>query len=504
MKTPTTLIIMDGFGLGPKYPGNAVENTPKPHLENIFKECPGCRLSASGLDVGLPEGQMGNSEVGHTNIGAGRVVFQDLPHISRDIDSGEFFKNPAYLEAMEHCREWGTALHLMGLLSDGGVHSHITHLFALVKMAKEQGLEKVYVHCFLDGRDVPPSSGKSYVEQLQAKLDELGTGRIATVMGRYYAMDRDKRWDRVQRAYDAIALGEGIFEEDPAAAVQKSYDSGVTDEFMEPVVCAKGAQVRDNDSIIFYNFRPDRAREITRCFVDEDFQDVERKKGFVPVDFVCTTEYDATMPKVTVAYPRQKLENIFGEYISKLGLTQLRIAETEKYAHVTFFFNGGVETVFPGEDRVLIASPKVATYDLQPEMSAYQVTEEAVKRIESGAYDVIILNFANCDMVGHTGVYEAACRAVTAVDECVGRVVEATSRMGGVSLITADHGNAERMADEDGEPFTAHTTNLVPFYIVGASVRLRDGRLADIAPTMLDLMGLEKPKEMDGETLIVN
>ena len=462
------------------------------------------RLSASGLDVGLPEGQMGNSEVGHTNIGAGRVVFQDLPHISRDIDSGEFFKNPAYLEAMEHCREWGTALHLMGLLSDGGVHSHITHLFALVKMAKEQGLEKVYVHCFLDGRDVPPSSGKSYVEQLQAKLDELGTGRIATVMGRYYAMDRDKRWDRVQRAYDAIALGEGIFEEDPAAAVQKSYDSGVTDEFMEPVVCAKGAQVRDNDSIIFYNFRPDRAREITRCFVDEDFQDVERKKGFVPVDFVCTTEYDATMPNVTVAYPRQKLENIFGEYISKLGLTQLRIAETEKYAHVTFFFNGGVETVFPGEDRVLIASPKVATYDLQPEMSAYQVTEEAVKRIESGAYDVIILNFANCDMVGHTGVYEAACRAVTAVDECVGRVVEATSRMGGVSLITADHGNAERMADEDGEPFTAHTTNLVPFYIVGASVRLRDGRLADIAPTMLDLMGLEKPKEMDGETLIVN
>ena len=495
---------MDGFGLGPKYPGNAVENTPKPHLENIFKECPGCRLSASGLDVGLPEGQMGNSEVGHTNIGAGRVVFQDLPHISRDIDSGEFFKNPAYLEAMEHCREWGTALHLMGLLSDGGVHSHITHLFALVKMAKEQGLEKVYVHCFLDGRDVPPSSGKSYVEQLQAKLDELGTGRIATVMGRYYAMDRDKRWDRVQRAYDAIALGEGIFEENPAAAVQKSYDSGVTDEFMEPVVCAKGAQVRDNDSIIFYNFRPDRAREITRCFVDEDFQDVERKKGFVPVDFVCTTEYDATMPNVTVAYPRQKLENIFGEYISKLGLTQLRIAETEKYAHVTFFFNGGVETVFPGEDRVLIASPKVATYDLQPEMSAYQVTEEAVKRIESGAYDVIILNFANCDMVGHTGVYEAACRAVTAVDECVGRVVEATSRMGGVSLITADHGNAERMADEDGEPFTAHTTNLVPFYIVGARVRLRDGRLADIAPTMLDLMGLEKPKEMDGETLIVN
>ena len=503
-KSPIALIILDGYGLNEATEGNAIRAAKQPNIDRYFAENPHTILYASGMSVGLPDGQMGNSEVGHTNIGAGRVVFQDLPHISRDIDSGEFFKNPAYLEAMEHCREWGTALHLMGLLSDGGVHSHITHLFALVKMAKEQGLEKVYVHCFLDGRDVPPSSGKSYVEQLQAKLDELGTGRIATVMGRYYAMDRDKRWDRVQRAYDAIALGEGIFEEDPAAAVQKSYDSGVTDEFMEPVVCAKGAQVRDNDSIIFYNFRPDRAREITRCFVDEDFQDVERKKGFVPVDFVCTTEYDATMPNVTVAYPRQKLENIFGEYISKLGLTQLRIAETEKYAHVTFFFNGGVETVFPGEDRVLIASPKVATYDLQPEMSAYQVTEEAVKRIESGAYDVIILNFANCDMVGHTGVYEAACRAVTAVDECVGRVVEATSRMGGVSLITADHGNAERMADEDGEPFTAHTTNLVPFYIVGASVRLRDGRLADIAPTMLDLMGLEKPKEMDGETLIVN
>ena len=503
MKTPTTLIIMDGFGLGPKYPGNAVENTPKPHLENIFKECPGCRLSASGLDVGLPEGQMGNSEVGHTNIGAGRVVFQDLPHISRDIDSGEFFKNPAYLEAMEHCREWGTALHLMGLLSDGGVHSHITHLFALLQMAKEQGIEKVYVHCFLDGRDVPPTSGKHFVEQLQAKLQQLGVGQIATVMGRYYAMDRDKRWDRLQRAYDAIVCGQAPYEADPAAAVQKSYDAGVTDEFMEPVVCARGAQFQDNDSVIFFNFRPDRAREITRTMVDEDFMDVQRKTGFVPVHFVCTTEYDATMPNVTVAYPRQKLENIFGEYISKLGLTQLRIAETEKYAHVTFFFNGGVEQVFPGEDRVLIASPKVATYDLKPEMSAYEVMEEAVRRILSGAYDVIILNFANCDMVGHTGVYEAACKAVTTVDECVAKVVEATSKMGGISLITADHGNAERMVDTDGEPFTAHTTNPVPFYIVGANVRLRDGRLADIAPTMLDLMGLEKPAEMDGETLIV-
>ena len=503
-KTPTVLVIMDGFGMGAPGPGNAVTLANTPVLDRLFAENANTTLSASGLDVGLPAGQMGNSEVGHTNIGGGRVVFQDLPRISRAIETGEFFKNPAYNKAMDDCLEKGSSLHLYGLLSSGGVHSTVEHLWALLQMAKDKGLERVYIHAFLDGRDVSPTSGKDFVAQCVEKCRRIGVGKIATVMGRYYAMDRDKRWDRVQRAYDAIALGEGIFEEDPAAAVQKSYDSGVTDEFMEPVVCAKGAQVRDNDSIIFYNFRPDRAREITRCFVDEDFQDVERKKGFVPVDFVCTTEYDATMPNVTVAYPRQKLENIFGEYISKLGLTQLRIAETEKYAHVTFFFNGGVETVFPGEDRVLIASPKVATYDLQPEMSAYQVTEEAVKRIESGAYDVIILNFANCDMVGHTGVYEAACRAVTAVDECVGRVVEATSRMGGVSLITADHGNAERMADEDGEPFTAHTTNLVPFYIVGASVRLRDGRLADIAPTMLDLMGLEKPKEMDGETLIVN
>ena len=495
---------MDGFGLRQETEGNAIRAAATPRLDQFFREYAHTTLRASGLDVGLPDGQMGNSEVGHTNIGAGRVVFQDLPRITKAIADGSFDENPAYRHAMDACLEKGTSLHLMGLLSDGGVHSHITHLFALLKMAKEQGLSKVYVHCFLDGRDVPPSSGKHYVEQLQAKIQQLGVGEIATVMGRYYAMDRDKRWDRVQRAYDAIACGEGPFEADAAQAVQKSYDAGVTDEFVEPVVCAKNARVRDNDSIIFFNFRPDRAREITRCFVDEDFTDVERKTGFLTVDFICTTEYDATLPNVTVAYPHQKLVNTFGEYISNLGLTQLRIAETEKYAHVTFFFNGGVEQVFPGEDRCLIPSPKVATYDLQPEMSAYAVTEEAVKRIESGAYDVIILNFANCDMVGHTGVYEAACKAVSTVDECVNRVVEATSKMGGVSLITADHGNAERMIDDDGEPFTAHTTNLVPFYIVGASAQLRDGRLADIAPTMLDLMGLEKPAEMDGQTLILN
>ena len=503
MKKPLMLMIMDGFGFAPAE-GNAIKAANTPNLDKLFSENPLTQIGASGMDVGLPDGQMGNSEVGHTNIGAGRVVYQELTRITKSIQDGDFFENPALLDAVNNALNNGKALHLIGLLSDGGVHSHITHLFALLKMAKEQGLSKVYVHCFLDGRDVPPSSGKHYVEQLQAKIQQLGIGEIATVMGRYYAMDRDKRWDRVQRAYDAIACGEGPFEADAAEAVQKSYDAGVTDEFVEPVVCAKNAQVRDNDSIIFFNFRPDRAREITRCFVDEDFTDVARKTGFLSVDFICTTEYDATLPNVTVAYPHQKLVNTFGEYISNLGLTQLRIAETEKYAHVTFFFNGGVEQVFPGEDRCLIPSPKVATYDLQPEMSAYQVTEEAVKRIESGAYDVIILNFANCDMVGHTGVYEAACKAVSTVDECVNRVVEATSKMGGVSLITADHGNAERMIDDDGEPFTAHTTNLVPFYIVGASAQLRDGRLADIAPTMLDLMGLEKPAEMDGQTLILN
>ena len=502
MKTPTTLIIMDGFGVEGPSAGNAVVNAPTPNLDRFFSQCPNSKLSASGLDVGLPDGQMGNSEVGHTNIGAGRVVFQDLPHISRDIETGAFFENPAYLEAMENCREWGSALHLMGLLSDGGVHSHITHLYALLKMAQDQGLKKVYVHCFLDGRDVPPSSGKGFVEQLQAKMQQLGIGQIATVMGRYYAMDRDKRWDRLQKAYDAIVCGQAPFAADGAEAVQASYDAGVTDEFMVPVVCAKDAQLRDNDSVIFFNFRPDRAREITRTLVDEDFTEVERKTGFIPVDFVCTTEYDATMPNVSVAYPRQKLTNIFGEYISKLGLTQLRIAETEKYAHVTFFFNGGVEQVFPGEDRCLINSPKVATYDLQPEMSAYEVTEEAVKRILSGSYDVIILNFANCDMVGHTGVYDAAVKAVETVDACVGRVVDATRSMGGIAMITADHGNAEEMRKPDGSPMTAHTTNLVPFILVGADAKLHPGRLADIAPTILDIMGLACPPEMDGKSLI--
>ena len=500
-KTPTTLIIMDGYGLSSGTVGNAVRAARTPRLDQFFQEYAHTTLNASGLDVGLPEGQMGNSEVGHTNIGAGRVVFQDLPRISKSINDGDFFENPAYLHAMDNCLENGTSLHLMGLLSDGGVHSHIRHLFALLELAKRKGLEKVYIHAFLDGRDVSPTSGEGFVAETVAKCAELGIGKIATVMGRYYAMDRDKRWDRVSQAYDAMVYGEGRDNASPVNAVKESYAAGVTDEFVEPVVCDAEGTINDNDSIIFFNFRPDRAREITRTLVDPDFDGFTRQ--YFPVTFVCNTEYDATMPNVEVAYPRKSVNNGLGEYLSQMGMTQLRIAETEKYAHVTFFFNGGSETVFPGEDRVLVASPKVATYDLQPEMSAYEVCEKCVERIESGSYDVIILNFANCDMVGHTGVFEAAVKAVEAVDECVGRVVDATAKMGGVSLVTADHGNAERMCEEDGSPFTAHTTNLVPFYVVGADVKLRDGKLADIAPTMLDVMGLACPAEMDGTTLIV-
>ena len=503
MKTPTTLIIMDGFGLRDEEQGNAVKSAPTPVLDKLFAENPTSKLSASGIDVGLPAGQMGNSEVGHTNIGAGRVVYQDLPKISRDIDQGTFFQNPAYKKAMLAAKEQGTAVHIMGLLSDGGVHSHITHIQAAVKMAAELGCPKVYVHCFLDGRDVPPTSGKGFVAQMQEYCKQYGA-QIVTVQGRYYAMDRDTNWDRTEKAYAAMVYGEATYIPDPLDAVQGSYNKEVTDEFMTPVVCVKEAEIQPNDTVIFMNFRPDRARQITRTLVDPDFDGFERKKGFFPVQFVCTTCYDASMPNVEVAYPSEALKNVFGEYISKLGLTQLRIAETEKYAHVTFFFNGGVETVFPGEDRVLIPSPKVATYDMKPDMSANEVAAACVERIESGNYDVIILNFANCDMVGHTGVYEAARLAVETVDRCVGQVVEATSKMGGITLITADHGNSEQMFQDDGvSPMTAHTTNPVPFCIVGASVQLRDGILADIAPTMLDLMGLEKPAEMNGKTLIV-
>ncbi|WP_443664354.1 2,3-bisphosphoglycerate-independent phosphoglycerate mutase [Dysosmobacter sp.] len=502
-KTPTTLIIMDGFGLTNGVVGNAIRAASTPRLDQFFQEYAHTTLRASGLDVGLPDGQMGNSEVGHTNIGAGRVVFQDLPRITKAIRDGSFFENPAYNHAMDACLEKGTALHLMGLLSDGGVHSHLDHLFALLEMAKRKGLEKVYIHAFLDGRDVSPTSGADFVARTVEQCRSIGVGKIATVMGRYYAMDRDKRWDRVEMAYDAMVYGEGsTFNPVPVAAVKDSYAAGVTDEFVEPVVCDRDGTISDNDSVIFFNFRPDRAREITRSLVDPEFDGFTRQ--FFPLTFVCNTEYDASMPNVEVAFPRVSVANGLGEYLSQMGLTQLRIAETEKYAHVTFFFNGGTETVFPGEDRVLVPSPKVATYDLQPEMSAVEVTDKCVERIESGAYDVIILNFANCDMVGHTGVYEAAVKAVETVDTCVGRVVDATMKMGGIAMITADHGNAEQMEEPDGSPMTAHTTNPVPFILCGAGTELRsDGRLADIAPTILDVMGLACPPEMDGKTLII-
>ena len=500
-KTPTTLIIMDGFGLAPASDDNAVTLAKTPVLDRLFQEYAHTTLSASGLDVGLPAGQMGNSEVGHTNIGGGRVVFQDLPRISRAIDDGSFFENAAYNKAMDDCLEKGSSLHLYGLLSDGGVHSHIQHLYALLQMAKNKGLTRVYVHAFLDGRDVSPTSGKDFVSACRDKCRTLGVGKIATVMGRYYAMDRDNRWERVQLAYDAMVYGEGIQNPDPVDAVAQSYANDVTDEFMEPVVCDPEGTISDNDSIIFFNFRPDRAREITRAIVDPDFDGFQRE--YFPTTYVCNTEYDASMPNVLVAWPRIPVKNGLGEYLSSMGLTQLRIAETEKYAHVTFFFNGGVEKQYPGEDRVLVPSPKVATYDLQPEMSAREVCDKCVERINSGAYDVIILNFANCDMVGHTGVLQAAVKAVETVDECVGRVVEATLKMGGIAMVTADHGNAEVMLQPDGSPMTAHTTNLVPFILCGAGTQLRPGRLADIAPTILDVMGLATPQEMDGQTLIV-
>ena len=502
MKKPVMLMILDGFGCAPDE-GNAIKAAKTPHLDRIFSSNPITQIGASGMNVGLPDGQMGNSEVGHTNIGAGRVVYQELTRITKSIQDGDFFENPALLAAVENAKKNDKALHLIGLLSDGGVHSHNTHMYGLLTLCKKAGLEKVYVHALLDGRDVPPSSGKDYVAQCVDKMKEIGVGEIATVMGRYYAMDRDNRWERVEKAYAAMVYGEGVQCGDPVQAVQNSYDNGVTDEFVLPTVCTKGAEIGENDSVIFFNFRPDRAREITRTLVDPDFSGFARKKGFFPLCYVCMTQYDATMPNVRVAFQPQVLKNTFGEYISDKGLTQLRIAETEKYAHVTFFFNGGVEKVYPGEDRVLINSPKVATYDLQPEMSAYEVTDAVVERIKSGKYDVIILNYANCDMVGHTGVFEAAVAAVEAVDTCVGRVEEAIKEMGGVLLITADHGNADKMVDDDGTPFTAHTTNPVPFCVVGYPCTLREGgKLADIAPTMLKVMDLPQPKEMDGISII--
>jgi len=495
-------MILDGFGIAPEK-GNAIKAANKPNIDKLFAENPVTQIGASGMDVGLPDGQMGNSEVGHTNMGAGRIVYQELTRITKTINEDKLKENEAIVNAMDKALENGTALHLMGLLSSGGVHSHITHLYGILELAKKKGLENVYIHTFLDGRDVPPSSAAEFMDELLAKTKEIGVGKVATVSGRYYAMDRDNNWDRVEKTYAAMVYGEGEKAECPVCAVKNSYDKGVTDEFVVPVVVEGGAQVKPNDSIIFFNFRPDRAREITRTFVDPDFKGFERKNGFFPVNFVCMTQYDATMPNVDVAFKPQALKNTLGEYVSNKGMTQLRIAETEKYAHVTFFFNGGVEKQYEGEDRILVKSPAVATYDLQPEMSAYEVTDKLVPAIESGKYDMIILNYANCDMVGHTGVFEAAVKAVEAVDTCVGRVVEAIKKMGGVALITADHGNADKMVDADGSPFTAHTTNPVPFCVVGYDCQLREGgRLADIAPTMLQIMGLEQPAEMDGVSLI--
>ena len=505
MKKPLVLMILDGFGIAP-VEGNAIAAANKPNLDKIFAENPHTQIGASGMDVGLPDGQMGNSEVGHTNIGAGRIVYQELTRITKSAQDGDMDKNEALLKAMNNAKDNGKALHLMGLLSDGGVHSHNTHLYALLEMAKRVGVEKVFVHCFMDGRDVPPSSGKDYVKELMDKLEEIGVGKIATVMGRYYAMDRDNRWERVEKAYAAMVYGEGEQAECPLCAMQNSYDKEVTDEFVVPTVVKGAEPISEGDSVIFYNFRPDRAREITRTLVDPDFTGFERKKGFFPLTYVCMTQYDATMPNVEVAYKPESLVNTFGEYISNKGLTQLRIAETEKYAHVTFFFNGGVEKQYPGEDRILVKSPAVATYDLQPEMSAYEVTDKMVEAVKSGKYDALILNYANCDMVGHTGVFEAAVKAVEAVDECAGKVIDATLAAGGQVLLTADHGNADRMYDVDGSPFTAHTTNPVPLIVVGlGKVKLREGgRLADLAPTMLKIMGLEQPKEMTGQSILVD
>ena len=503
MKKPVVLMILDGFGIAPPE-GNAIAAANTPTMDKLWATCPNTQIGASGLDVGLPDGQMGNSEVGHTNIGAGRIVYQELTRITKSAEEGDMEQNEALLWAMNSAQEKGTALHFFGLLSDGGVHSHNTHLYALLKMAKKLGLTNVWVHCFLDGRDVPPSSGKGYVAELQEKLAEIGVGKIATVMGRYYAMDRDNRWERVEKAYSAIVYGEGLTAPDGVTAVQNSYDAEVTDEFVVPTVVEGAAPVAPGDSVIFYNFRPDRAREITRTLVDPDFSGFERRNGFFPLQYVCMTQYDATMPNVQVAYKPESLHNTFGEYISNLGLTQLRIAETEKYAHVTFFFNGGVEKQYPGEDRILVKSPAVATYDLQPEMSAYEVTDKMVEAVKSGKYDALIINFANCDMVGHTGVFEAAVKAVEAVDTCVGRVVEAVKEMDGCMILIADHGNADKMIDEDGTPFTAHTTNPVPFIVINHDCKVREGGvLADVAPSLLKLMGLEQPAEMTGKSIIL-
>lgn len=508
-KKTTILMILDGFGLNENPVGNAVAAAKKPNYDQMVKEWPFVPGNASGLFVGLPDGQMGNSEVGHLNIGAGRIVYQDLTKITKSIQDGDFFENPALLDAVKNCKENGSALHLMGLLSDGGVHSHIEHVYGLLELAKRNGLDKVYVHGFMDGRDTPPSSGIEYVKELEAKMKELGVGEIATLSGRYYSMDRDNRWDREEKAYSALVYGEGHTADSAVEAMQKSYDEGATDEFVVPTVIQKNGQpvakIQAHDSIIFYNFRPDRARQLTRAFCDDGFTGFQRDR--LPVFFVCFTDYDATIPNKEVAFHKEVLHNILGEYLAKNGKTQLRLAETEKYAHVTFFFNGGVEVPNENEDRILVPSPKVATYDLKPEMSANEVCDKLVEAIDSHKYDLIVVNFANPDMVGHTGIMEAAVKAIETVDACLGRTLEAIKRNDAQMFLCADHGNAEQLIDyETGEPFTAHTTNPVPFVLVNykPGVTLREGgKLADIAPTLLEMMGMDKPAEMTGESLLV-
>ena len=508
-KKLTMLMILDGFGENPNNEGNAVNLAKKPNIDKLRKICPVSHIDASGAAVGLPDGQMGNSEVGHTNIGAGRIVYQKLTKITKSIEDGDFFSIPEFTEAIENVKKNNSKLHIMGLLSDGGVHSHQRHLYGLLELAKRKGLDNnVFIHAFMDGRDTLPASGEGYIQELQEKMKEKGVGKIATLSGRYYAMDRDKRWDRVEKAYNALVKGEGVLAKDPIQAIEESYQQETFDEFVVPTVITDAndqplAKIESGDSVIFFNFRPDRARQLTRAIVDDKFDGFKTDK--LDIDFVCMTEYDDTMPNVKIAFKPEELTNTFGEVVSKLGKKQLRIAETEKYAHVTFFFNGGREEPYPGEDRILVNSPKVATYDLQPEMSAYEVTEKVVEAINSEKYDTIILNFANTDMVGHTGNIDAAIKAVEAVDKCVGEIVEAVQKQNGVLLITADHGNAEQMIDyQTGEPLTSHTTNLVPLILVGMeNVELKDGRLCDLTPTMLDIMEEQKPKEMTGESLLI-
>ena len=508
-KKLTMLMILDGFGENPNNEGNAVNLAKKPNIDKLRKICPVSHIDASGAAVGLPDGQMGNSEVGHTNIGAGRIVYQKLTKITKSIEDGDFFSIPEFTEAIENVKKNNSKLHIMGLLSDGGVHSHQRHLYGLLELAKRKGLDNnVFIHAFMDGRDTLPASGEGYIQELQEKMKEKGVGKIASISGRYYAMDRDKRWDRVEKAYNALVKGEGVLAKDPIQAIEESYQQEIFDEFVVPTVITDAndqplAKIESGDSVIFFNFRPDRARQLTRAIVDDKFDGFKTDK--LDIDFVCMTEYDDTMPNVKIAFKPEELTNTFGEVVSKLGKKQLRIAETEKYAHVTFFFNGGREEPYPGEDRILVNSPKVATYDLQPEMSAYEVTEKVIEAINSEKYDTIVLNFANTDMVGHTGNIDAAIKAVEAVDKCVGEIVEAVQKQNGVLLITADHGNAEQMIDyQTGEPLTSHTTNLVPLILVGMeNVELKDGRLCDLTPTMLDIMEEQKPKEMTGESLLI-